>query len=141
MTTVTITFNPSDPRDVALAAEHVARFADTPAQLPAATATEPKDGAKLLRDRVTALVRGYGEGRHRYLRLIASASPEPARYADIEALFDSPKAIGGTHSSIERSWRSMGAEGAIIDTDMHGNSRMDPAIARVVLAVLEEHPA
>ena len=130
MGTVTITFDPDDPRDLAAAQRHLARFTR------GASPATPDDE---LRERVTALIRGYGKGRLSYLRLIAEASPEAAPYRDIEALFDSPKAIGGTHSSIERSWRGMGATTDIIETDMNGSSKMAPDLARLVLEVLDEH--
>lgn len=143
MANVTITFDPDDPTDVARAVRHLYRFAPADAasrpQPTAPSGIGPVDDREL-RNRVTSLVRGYGEGRHGYLRVVAEASPEWATYDDIERLFTSPKGIGGTHSAIERSWRKMGAEAEMIETDMHGNSRMAPEIAQVVLEVLDEYP-
>lgn len=130
MSTVTITFDPDDPRDVAAAQRHLARFTGD---------ASPHTPGDELRQRITALVKGYGKGRLSYLRLIAEASPNAADYRDIEALFDSPKAIGGTHSSIERSWRRMGAAADLIETDVNGSSKMAPDLARLVLEVLDEH--
>ena len=143
MANVTITFDPDDPVDVARAVRHLQRFTPAEAasgpQASTPVGTDPVDDREL-RNRVVSIVRGYGEGRHGYLRVIAEASPEWASYDDIERLFTSPKGIGGTHSSIERSWRAMGASTEIIETDMHGNSRMAPEIAQVVLEVLDEYP-
>src|ERR1039458_9117175 len=40
--------------------------------------------------------------------------------------------------SIERAWRAKGVTGPLIDTDINGDARMDPALAALVLEVLHE---
>ena len=50
----------------------------------------------------------------------------------------SPKAIGGTHSSVERAWRAKGMVGPFIQTDLNGNAKMDMSLADIVLFALHE---
>ena len=131
MATVTITFEPNDPADLA----ETRRLLDLLAAGPVAPRV---DGDDEMRQRVARLLRGYGEGRRNYLRLIAQSSPERARYDQIAALFDSPKGIGGTHASIEKTWRGLGGAGKFIDTDRNGDSRIDPVLAALVLEQIAE---
>lgn len=129
MTQITISFDPREPDDVA-EAQHLIE------QLANGSDRRPADDPEALRERVISLVQGYGEGRTEYLRLIAQASPARATYQEIRKLFDNPKGIGGTHGSIEKSWRRMGGRGKFIDTDHNGDSLMEPYLAELVLELL-----
>jgi hypothetical protein len=125
---VTVTVDPDDPADLARAQRLLERLGVPPS-------TTPEED---LRERVRSILRGYGTGRLSYVKTIAEASPTRVPVDRLLALFESPKAIGGTHSSIERSWRALGGTGMFIDTDRQGNSRMEPALAQVALEVLTE---
>jgi hypothetical protein len=130
MTTITVSFDPDDPADVARARSVFDRL--TQAEAPAAT--EPE----VLRQRVIALLRGYGQKRTEYIRQVAQCSPLPADYADLVATVGSPKAVGGTHSAIERAWRAKGMSGPFIVTDDQGGASMAPVLADIVLHVLHD---
>jgi hypothetical protein len=129
MSTVTITFNPDDPADVAHARSILDRFSE-----PESTSVEPE----VVRQKVIALLRGYGAKRTDYIRLVAQASPAPADYDDLVSVVGSPKAVGGTHSAIERAWRAKGMAGPFIVTDDLGGASMDPVLADIVLHVLHD---
>lgn len=131
-TTISITLNPNNPSDLAEARALLDRLEGT------ATGSTPDDD---VRQQVTAIIRGYGKGRLDYLRAVAEASPGRASYDDVAKLFENPKGIGGTHSSIEKSWRAMGGSGKFIDTDRNGDSLMDPALAEIVLELLDDAQA
>jgi len=135
MPTITLTFDPTSPPELAEALRTLRLLSQAPEQSP----SEPTSlDEATLHERITALIAGYGEGRRSYLGAVAEASPNAAPYAELAALFDSPKAIGGTHSSIERSWRGMGASTDLIHTGLNGNSSMPPEAAAMVLRVLQE---
>ena len=130
MSTVTITFDPDNPVDVAHARATLDRFA---AAQPT-TSPEPE----VIRQKVIALLRGYGHNRTEYIRLVAAAAPAAAAYEDLVAVVGSPKAVGGTHSAIERAWRAKGLSGPFITTDDLGGSSMDQDLAGIVLSVLHD---
>ena len=129
MTTITLTFDPEDPADVAQARSILDRLAT-----PGLTAYDPE----LIGQKVVALLRGYGLKRTEYIRRVAQAAPAAADYDDLVAIVGSPKAVGGTHSAIERAWRAKGMTGPFIITDDLGGASMDPALADIVLKVLHD---
>jgi hypothetical protein len=130
MSTVTITFDPDDPADVAHARSILDRLTE-----PEAIATINPD---VIRQKVIALLRGYGSKRTEYIRQVAQAAPAAADYDDLVAIVGSPKAVGGTHSAIERAWRAKGMSGPFIVTDDLGGASMDPDLADAVLQVLHD---
>ena len=130
MTTISITIDPTNPTDIDKARAFLDQLGGNTIQL--------VTSAETLRQKIIALLRGYGEKRVNYIRLVAEASPDRAHYDDIAAVVGSPKAVGGTHSAIERAWRAKGVAGPLIDTDINGDARMDPALAALVLEVLHE---
>ncbi len=69
---------------------------------------------------------------------MAQAAPEAADYDDLVAIVGSPKAVGGTHSAIERAWRAKNMPGPFIATDDLGGASMDPDLAEIVLQVLHD---
>jgi hypothetical protein len=94
--------------------------------------------AESIRQKVIALLRGYGVKRTEYIRQVALAAPAAADYDDLVAVIGSPKAVGGTHSAIERAWRAKGMTGPFIVTDDLGGASMDPVLAQIVLSVLHD---
>jgi hypothetical protein len=130
MSTVTITFDPDNPLDVA----HARSILDRLSEPEAVAALDPE----MLRQKVIALLRGYGSKRTEYIRQVAQASPSAADYDDLVAIVGSPKAVGGTHSAIERAWRAKGMTGPFIITDDLGGASMDPNLAEAVLQVLHD---
>jgi len=131
MVNVTVTFDPSNPADLAQARAILDQFAGT-GDKPATADPEA------IHQKVIALLRGYGSKRTEYIREVARHSPERARYEDLVAIVGSPKALGGTHSAIERAWRAKGMPGPFIETDINGNARMDMSLADIVLFALHE---
>ncbi|GIF20550.1 hypothetical protein BJ973_001544 [Actinoplanes tereljensis] len=130
MATVTITFNPDLEGDIEEARSILDRLSEGRADNP----TDPE----VLREKIIALLRGYGEKRTDYIRQVAQAAPGSAAFADIIAIIGSAKAIGGTHSAIERAWRAKGMTTTFISTDANGDASMDPALADIVLNVLHD---
>jgi hypothetical protein len=130
MSTVTITFDPDNPADVAHARSILDRLSE-----PEAIATLDPE---VIRQKVIALLRGYGSKRTEYIRQVAQAAPAAADYDDLVAIVGSPKAVGGTHSAIERAWRAKGMSGPFIITDDLGGASMDPDLADAVLQVLHD---
>jgi hypothetical protein len=130
MSTITITFDPDDPADVA----HVRSILDRLSETQAPATFDPD----VLRQKVIALLRGYGTKRTEYIRQVAQAAPGAADYDDMVAIVGSAKAVGGTHSAIERAWRAKGMNGPFIVTDDLGGASMDPQLAEVVLQVLHD---
>ena len=128
MVSVTVTFDPSNEADVARAKAVIDQFGRDKTPL----LTDPE----LVHEKVIALLRGYGHHRTEYIRAVARASPECAPYGELVGLVGSPKAIGGTHSSIERAWRAKGMPGPFIETDREGNARMNAKLADIVLFAL-----
>jgi len=128
MTTITLTFDPDDAAEVARARDLLDRL--TPAH------SEPDPD--VVRQKVVALLRGYGNKRTEYIRHVAQAAPGSADYADLVTIIGSPKAVGGTHSAIERAWRAKNMPGPFIATDDLGDARMDQDLADIVLRVLHD---
>ena len=129
MSTVTITFDPDDVADVARVRALLDRLA--PAD---ASSLDPD----VIRQKIIALLRGYGETRTAYIRRVAQASPGLASYDDLLAIVGSAKGLGGTHSAIERAWRAKGMTTPFITTHASGESGMDPWLADQVLRVLHD---
>ncbi|HEY0000646.1 MAG TPA: hypothetical protein VGB74_09340, partial [Actinoplanes sp.] len=100
MATVTITFNPDLEGDIEEARSILDRLSESRAD----TSADPA----VLREKIIALLRGYGQKRTEYIRQVALAAPGRASFADLIAVVGSAKAIGGTHSAIERAWRAKG---------------------------------
>ena len=130
MLNVTVTFDPASAADL----QQARALLD---QLSAALHTETTD-PEAIHQKVIALLRGYGHNRTEYIRAVAKASPGRARYEDLVAIVGSAKAIGGTHSAIERAWRAKGMPGPFIDTDESGDASMDMRLADIVLYALHE---
>jgi hypothetical protein len=130
MSTISITFDPDDPADVA----HVRSILDRLSEPEAIATLDPE----VIRQKVIALLRGYGSKRTEYIRQVAQAAPAAADYDDLVAIVGSPKAVGGTHSAIERAWRAKGMSGPFIITDDLGGASMDPDLATAVLQVLHD---
>jgi hypothetical protein len=130
MATITLTFDPDDPLDIARARSVLDRLHEN-------AKPEPID-AESVRQKVIALLRGYGVKRTEYIRQVALAAPAAADYDDLVAVIGSPKAVGGTHSAIERAWRAKGMNGPFIVTDGLGGASMDPTLAQIVLTVLHD---
>jgi hypothetical protein len=131
MASVTITFNPDLEGDI----EEARSILDRLSRSRATTSADPD----VLREKIVALLRGYGEKRTEYIRQVALAAPGRAPFADLTAVVGSAKAIGGTHSAIERAWRAKGMTTTFISTDANGDARMDPSLAELVLQVLHDH--
>jgi hypothetical protein len=129
MSTLTITFDPDDASDVARVRALLDRIA------PADPSSLDPD---LLRQKIIALLRGYGETRTAYIREVAQAAPGTASYDDLLAIVGSAKGLGGTHSAIERNWRAKGMFTPFIVTHPSGDSSMDPWLADLVLSVLHD---
>src|SRR3978361_1306055 len=103
MVNITISVDPSDPDDIARAHTLLDRLSTTTAP----STPDPEH----IHQKVIALLRGYGHNRTEYIRAVAQASPGRAKYEDLIRIVGSPKAIGGTHSAIERAWRAQGVAG------------------------------
>lgn len=127
---MTITFNPDLEGDIEEARSILDRLTDGRAD----TSTDPV----VLREKIIALLRGYGEKRTEYIRQVALAAPGRAAFADLIAVVGSAKAIGGTHSAIERAWRAKGMSTTFITTDANGDACMDRHLADIVLSVLHD---
>ena len=127
---MTITFNPDLEGEIEEARSILDRLGTSRAD----TSADPD----VLREKIIALLRGYGEKRTEYIRQVALASPGRAAFADLIAVIGSAKAIGGTHSAIERAWRAKGMNSTFISTDAAGDASMDPDLADIVLSVLHD---
>ena len=130
MVNITVTFDPDDAADLNKARAVLDR-------LSAASDAETTN-PEVIHQKVIALLRGYGHNRVEYIRAVAKAAPGRARYEDLVAIVGSSKALGGTHSSIERAWRAKGMPGPFIDTDDIGDASMDMRLADIVLYALHE---
>jgi hypothetical protein len=130
MATVTITFNPDLEGDIEDARSILDRLG--------AARAEASADPSVVREKIIALLRGYGEKRTEYIRAVAKAAPGSAPYADLVAIVGSAKAIGGTHSAIERAWRAKGMTSTFISTDAAGDASMDLNLADIVLSVLHD---
>jgi hypothetical protein len=131
MVNITLSFDPANDAEVKQARALIDRLSG------AAPAPVPAD-PEAIHQKVIALLRGYGHNRTEYIRAVATASPDRASYDDLVAIVGSPKAIGGTHSAIERAWRAKGMPGPFIETDINGNAMMDMRLADIVLFALHE---
>jgi hypothetical protein len=130
MCTITITLNPEVDCEIEEARSILDRLS--------AARTQRSMQPAVLRQKVIALLRGYGQKRTEYIRHVAQAAPGQAEYADLVAIVGSPKAIGGTHSAIERAWRAKGMTTTFISTDASGDASMDLDLANIVLDVLHD---
>ena len=130
MVNITISFDPDNRSDVTRARDLLDRLSTAePAGTP-----DPET----VHQKVIALLRGYGHNRTEYIRAVAQASPGRAKYEDLIRIVGSPKAIGGTHSAIERAWRAKGMKTPFICTNTNGDSSMEPGLADIVLGVLHD---
>jgi len=130
MVNVTVTFDPANQAEI----EQTRALLDHFTAMNNPKTTDPE----AVHQKVIALLRGYGRNRTEYIRAVAQASPDRATYEELVKIVGSPKAIGGTHSSIERAWRAKGMPGPFIETDLNGNARMDMSLADIVLFALHE---
>jgi len=130
MATVTITFNPDLEGEI----EEARSILDRLSAARAGASTDPS----VIREKIIALLRGYGEKRTEYIREVAKAAPGAASFSDLVAIVGSAKAVGGTHSAIERAWRAKGMTSAFISTDSAGDASMDLNLADIVLSVLHD---
>ena len=125
-----ITFDPDLEGEIEVARSILARLSKSHGETSVTT--------DVLREKIIALLRGYGEKRTEYIRQVALAAPGRAAFADLTAAIGSAKAIGGTHSAIERAWRAKGMTTMFISTDANGDARMEPHLADLVLDVLHD---
>ena len=130
MATVTITFDPDLEGDIEAARTILHKL--SPGR------TDEGVPPSVLREKVIALLRGYGEKRTEYIRMVALASPKHVAFGDLVAVVGSAKAVGGTHSAIERAWRAKGMTTTFITTDANGDSVMELDLADIVLSVLHD---
>jgi hypothetical protein len=130
MINVTVTFDPNNESEIEQARAILDHFSE-------ANKSNTAD-PEATHQKVIALLRGYGHNRTEYIREVAKASPDRALYEDLVKIVGSAKAIGGTHSAIERAWRAKGMPGPFIETDLNGNARMDMSLADIVLFALHE---
>jgi hypothetical protein len=130
MASVMITFNPDLEGDIEEARSILDRLSKSHSQASV--------DSEVLREKIIALLRGYGEKRTEYIRQVALAAPGRASFADLIVAIGSAKAIGGTHSAIERAWRAKGMTTTFISTDAIGDARMEPHLAAIVLEVLHD---
>jgi hypothetical protein len=131
MVNVTVTFDPTNAAEIEQARLIIDQLASGPT-----TTEQPEPEA--IHQKVVALLRGYGHNRIEYIRAVAKASPSTASFDELVNIVGSAKAIGGTHSSVERAWRAKGMVGPFIQTDLNGNARMDMSLADIVLFALHE---
>jgi hypothetical protein len=131
MVNVTVTFDPTNAAEIEQARLIIDQLASGPT-----TTEQPEPEA--IHQKVVALLRGYGHNRIEYIRAVAKASPGTASFDELVSIVGSAKAIGGTHSSVERAWRAKGMTGPFIQTDLNGNARMDMSLADIVLFALHE---
>ena len=127
---MTITFDPDLEGDIDQARSLLDRLS--------AGRTDTTVDPAVLREKIIALLRGYGQKRTEYIRQVALAAPGRAAFADLIAVVGSAKAIGGTHSAIERAWRAKGMTSTFITTDANGDAGMDLDLADIVLSVLHD---
>jgi len=130
MLTLTLTLDPDNDADIAEARAVLDRLS----AVRAGASADPS----VLREKVVALLRGYGEKRTEYIRQVAQAAPGSVSQDDLIAVIGSPKAIGGTHSAIERAWRAKGMTTPFIATDARGDAVMELDLADIVLSVLHD---
>lgn len=102
-----------------------------------------------LERRVRELLEGkhYGRTRRTLARLVAAASPRAVSrdgiyeaMAAIRSDRNQSLAVGGAHSSLERSWKRLGGDGKFFETTSNGFT-MRREVAAVVLKVLDEWTA
>ena len=127
---MTITFDPDLEGDIEEARSILDRLS--------ASRSDTTPDPAILREKIIALLRGYGQKRTEYIRQVALAAPGRAPFADLIAVVGSAKAIGGTHSAIERAWRAKGMSTTFITTDANGDASMDLDLADIVLSVLHD---
>ena len=130
MVTLTLNLNPDLDEDI----EQARAILDRLSAARGDSAVKPE----VLREKIIALLRGYGEKRTEYIRAVAQASPGQASHRDLIAIVGSAKAVGGTHSAIERAWRAKGMSTPFISTDPIGDASMDLDLADIVLSVLHD---
>src|SRR3954451_868558 len=118
MVTLTLNLNPDSQSDLEQARALLERLS--------AAHVEPVVKPEVLREKIIALLRGYGEKRTEYIRQVALAAPGRAAFADLTAVIGSAKAVRGTHSAMERAWRAKGMTTTFITTDAGGDARMEP---------------
>lgn len=91
---------------------------------------------------VRSLMVGYGRGRLGYIELVADAGDGGAPADVVAAHFGGKgRSIGGTHASIEKSWRALGGEEffpKFIETDDNGTHKMNPLLRSAVAHVSAE---
>ena len=133
-----VTFDLDNPNDRA----RVRKLLDEADRVPSADALDQR----ALERQVRELLQGeqYGDTRRRLVRLIATASPRTISKeqvyraaAEINAGRTQNLAVGGLHSSLERSWKRVGGVGKFFETSSAGFT-MRPEIASTVLKVLDE---
>lgn len=128
MTTITLTFDPDDAAEVARARALLDRLT------PDRSGHDPE----VVRQKVIALLRGYGAKRTEYIRQVARAAPGTTDHADLVAIIGSHRAVDETYSAVERAWREKNMPGPFITIDALGSARMDQDLADIVLTVLHD---
>src|SRR4051812_25823141 len=130
MVTLTLNLNPDLESDIEQARALLERLS--------AAHVEAVVKPDVLREKIIALLRGYGQKRTDYIRHVAQASPRQAPHSELIEIVGSAKAVGGTHSAIERAWRAKGMTTPFITTDPIGDAYMDLDLADIVLSVLHD---
>lgn len=103
---------------------------------------DPDDLMSIVR---TLLADTYGPGRLGYVRLVADAGDQGASAAEVAAHFGgNGRSIGGTHASLEQSWRGLGGEqffDEFIHTDNDGSHHMHSLLRAAVAQIFAEREA
>lgn len=136
---LTMCFDPADPTDLLTVRALLDALdgLDNPVD-----ASEPMPLEHIVRE-LLAKDR-YGRGRLRYAALVARKAPNPATADEVLDHFtknvsdgkNPHKAIGGTHRSLEKTWKVLGGQAyspAFIVTDKSGGHSMAPKVAAAVL--------
>lgn len=129
---ITLTIDPNDPADLDDASATIDAFRDR------LSPPDPQDLVAIVRQ----LMAGYGEGRTGYIRLVADAGDAGASQSAVAAHFGGDgHAIGGTHSSVERSWKALGGLNfgdQLIETAADGSHKMPKVFRLAVNQVVQE---
>ena len=117
----TLTFDPTDPRDIATTRsvlDSLAASSPTSPSRGTASATSNGPAAGMADDDLKRIIAAiadghtYGKNRRGYLRGLAEAGAAGIDIGEWKSTHfeDSHQKYGGTHSSIEKSWRALGGE-------------------------------
>lgn len=140
---ITLSLNPTDPSDLRAARSVLDALESI--ESPESGDVVPLDQiVRALLDKDT-----YGFGRLGYAGLVALNAPDPTPAADVLQHFidngtagkDPNKAIGGTHRSLEKTWRAIGGSAyspMFISNDKSGAHCMTPEVGDAVRDYLRD---